>query len=78
MKDNWNGLNDDEVEEDTYLKSEGFGTWKEQKRKKVDFMTAINSGKRIKGEKYSDFYDANEYLKHTLELEDINGTWEIE
>ena len=46
-------------------------------RETVDFMTAINSGKRIKGERFANFHDVN-YFIHRLELEDINGKWEIE
>ena len=46
-------------------------------RETVDFMTAINSGKRIKGERFANFHEVN-YFIHRLELEDINGKWEIE
>jgi len=46
-------------------------------REYVDFMTAINSGKRIKGERFANFHEIDYYV-HCLELGDINGKWEIE
>jgi len=47
-------------------------------REQVDFMTAINSDKKIKGERYREFHNAIYYFDHYLTLEDINGKWEIE
>ena len=46
-------------------------------REFVDFMTAINSGKMIRGERFAQFHEVDYYV-HCLELGDINGKWEIE
>jgi len=40
-------------------------------------MTAINSGKMIRGERFAQFHEVDYYV-HCLELGDINGKWEIE
>ena len=47
-------------------------------REKVDFMTALNSGKPIKGAGCSDFHPYGWYFKVGLSIEQINGLWEIE
>jgi YHS domain-containing protein len=50
----------------------------------VDFMTAINSGKRIKAESYTYYYSTEEWLKElklitfNIALKLINGKWLIE
>ena len=47
-------------------------------RKPVDFMTAVNSGKPIKGAGSSNFHPYGWYFKVGLSIEQINGKWEIE
>jgi len=46
----------------------------------VDFMTAINSGKKIKGKGFVEYHFPNWYFgtEDALDLENINGNWYIE
>jgi len=50
----------------------------ELKREKVDFLTAINSGKNIKSCTNASFHSVDRYLKIGCALVEINGLWEIE
>jgi len=50
----------------------------ELKREKVDFLTAINSGKNIKSCTNASFHSVDWYLKIGCALVEINGLWEIE
>jgi len=45
----------------------------------VDFITAINSGKKIKGEGFVEYHLFDWYIRsNSLSLENINGNWYIE
>ena len=47
-------------------------------RQEVDFMTAVNSGKRIKSYLREEFHPVNWYLKGYFSIEEVNGKWLIE
>jgi len=47
-------------------------------REPVDFMTAVNSGKRIKSCENGCFHSISWYLKVGMNLTEINGKWLIE
>lgn len=47
-------------------------------REAVDFMTAINSGKRIRAEGYTLSYTVEEWCSKGLNCALINGKWYVE
>ena len=47
-------------------------------RQEVDFMTAMNSGKMIRGPRDNAFYGVKYQLTRVLTLDEINGKWLIE